>query len=290
MHSGSPVSVDGAFQDAMKRFQAAGIDSARIDARLLLGLVLGGGAEQVLAQSGRNLTEAEAGQMEALVQRREAREPISHILGTREFWSLPFRVTAATLTPRPDTETIVEAALEGVAGPPKRVLDLGTGSGCILLALLSEWKDAHGLGLDASLEALDVAKENAATLGFAARAEFVLGDWNQPHWTRDLGGPFDVVVSNPPYILDGDVAALDADVREFEPRGALVGGPDGLDAYRAIIKGLPGLLTPGGLVVFEVGVNQAGDVSKLLKESNFVRIEQAQDLAGIERAVVARLA
>jgi len=288
MHSGSPVSVDGAFQDAMKRFQAAGVDSARIDARLLLGFVLGGGAEQVLAQSGRDLTEAEAGQMETLVQRREAREPISHILGTREFWSLPFKVTAATLTPRPDTETIVEAALEGIAEPPQRVLDLGTGSGCILLALLSEWKDAEGLGVDASLEALNVAKENATTLGFAKRARFVLGDWNQAHWTRDLGGPFDVVVSNPPYILDGDVAKLDADVRDFEPRRALVGGADGLGAYRAIIKGLPELLMPGGLVVFEVGVNQAEDVANLLMERNFSRIEQRRDLAGIQRAVMAR--
>lgn len=288
MTTSSTVSVDGAFQDAMKRFEDAGIDSSRIDARLLLGFVLGGGAEQVLAQSGRDLTQAESQHLEDLVRRRAKREPISHILGTREFWSLPFKVTAATLTPRPDTETVIDAALDAVTQPPRRVLDLGTGSGCILLALLSEWKDAQGLGMDASQEALDVAKENAATLGLNERAQFVLGDWTAPHWVRDLGAPFDVVVSNPPYILDGDVAKLDVDVRDFEPTGALVGGPDGLDAYRAIVDSLPEILAPLGLVIFEVGINQAEDVSNILINKGFSVVERRRDLSGIERAVVAR--
>lgn len=293
MTTSSTVSVDGAFQDAMKRFEDAGIDSARIDARLLLGFVLGGGAEQVLAQSGRDLTQAESRHLEDLVRRRATREPISHILGTREFWSLPIKVTAATLTPRPDTETVIDAALDAVTQPPRRVLDLGTGSGCILLALLSEWKDAQGLGMDASQEALDVAKENAASLGLDERAQFVLGDWTAPHWVRDLGTrnlgtPFDVVVSNPPYILDGDVAKLDVDVRDFEPRGALVGGPDGLDAYRAIVDSLPEILAPLGLVIFEVGINQAEDVSNILINKGFSVVERRRDLSGIERAVVAR--
>ena len=288
MTSGSTLSVDGAFQDAKKRFEHADIDSARIDARLLLGFVLGGGAEQVLAQSGRDLTRSEAQHFEDLVQRRAQREPISHILGTREFWSLPFKVTAATLTPRPDTETLIEAALDAVTQPPRRVLDLGAGTGCILLALLSEWKDAQGLGVDASAEALNVAKENAVALGLEGRAQFVLGDWNTAHWMQNLGGPFDVVVSNPPYILDGDVAGLDRDVRNFEPRAALVGGPDGLDAYRAIAAGLDKILTPGGLVIFEVGIHQAEDVANILTNKGLSCVERRRDLGGIERAVVAR--
>ena len=288
MTSGSTLSVDGAFQDAKKRFENAGIDSARIDARLLLGFVLGGGAEQVLAQSGRDLTHSEAQHFEDLVQRRVQREPISHILGTREFWSLPFKVTAATLTPRPDTETLIEAALDTVTQAPLRVLDLGTGTGCILLALLSEWKNAQGLGVDASGLALNVAKENALALGLEGRAQFVMGDWNTAHWTQNLGGPFDVVVSNPPYILDGDVSSLDSDVRDFEPRAALVGGPDGLDAYRAIAAGLDKILTPGGLVIFEVGIHQAEDVANILTNKGFSSVECRRDLGGIERAVVAR--
>lgn len=293
MTTSSTVSVDGAFQGAMKRFEDADIDSSRIDARLLLGFVLGGGAEQVLAQSGRDLTQIESRHLEDLVRRRAKREPISHILGTREFWSLPFKVTAATLTPRPDTETLIDAALDAVSQAPRRVLDLGTGSGCILLALLSEWRGAQGLGMDASQEALDVAKENAASLGLDERAQFVLGDWTAPHWVRDLGArdlgaPFDVVVSNPPYILDGDVAKLDVDVRDFEPRGALVGGPDGLDAYRAIVDSVAEILAPSGLVIFEVGINQAEDVSNMLINKGFSVVERRRDLSGIERAVVAR--
>lgn len=288
MTSGSPLSVDGAFQDAKTRFEDVGIDSARIDARLLLGFVLGGGAEQVLAQSGRDLTPTEAQHLEDLVQRRAAREPISHILGAREFWSLPFKVTAATLTPRPDTETLIEAALDTVTQPPRRVLDLGTGTGCILLALLSEWKDAQGLGVDASAEALNVAKENAVALGLEHRAQFVLGDWNTAHWTQHLGGPFDVVMSNPPYILESDMPGLDSGVRDFEPRAALLGGSDGLDAYRAIVAGLDKILTPGGLVIFEVGIHQADDVASILKNRGFSGIERRRDLSGIERAVLAR--
>jgi len=283
-----PQSVDAAFKEAWRRFGAVDIDSARIDARLLMGAVLGGGVERVLAERDRDLTPDESQLFDQYVKRRESFEPISQILGEKEFWSLPFKVTPATLTPRPDTETIVEAALETVDTPPKRLLDLGTGSGCIVLALLSEWKQTEGVGVDASPEALAVAMENADILGLLNRTTFHQADWRLKDWQSDLGGLFDVVVSNPPYIPDGDIEGLDADVRTFEPLSALAGGKDGLNAYREIIAELPNVLAKGGLVVFEVGIGQADDVLKLLVFAGFEKVEKRQDLAGIARAIMAR--
>jgi release factor glutamine methyltransferase len=201
-------------------------------------------------------------------------------------------VTKDTLTPRPDTETLIEALLDQVAEPPARVLDLGTGTGCIVLALLSEWSDAVGVGIDASAEALKVAKENAVSLDLKRRVRFSRADWTQAHWALTLiqkfGGPFDVVVSNPPYIPEDDIAGLDEDVRAFEPLRALDGGADGLDAYRIIVESVRVLLVPGGLVAFEVGAGQADAVAKLLTDAGLNLLERRKDLAGIERVVVAR--
>lgn len=285
--------VDQAFREAWNRLEQAGIDSARMDARLLLGHVLGGGAERVLAEKGRTLTPDEAQAFERLLSRRLSREPISYILGRREFWSLDFKVTPATLTPRPDTETLVEAVLEHASVPVADVLDLGTGSGCIVLALLSEWRDARGVGVDASADALAVARENAASLAqsgsiLADHARFVLADWTEPDWARDVGGPFDVVVSNPPYIPAGDMDGLDEDVRGFEPLTALVGGLDGLDAYRAIVKNVQGMVRSNGILAFEVGIGQADDVASILASAGYNVLEKRKDLAGIARVVVAR--
>jgi release factor glutamine methyltransferase len=282
------MSVDAAFKEAWKRFQAANIDSARIDARVLLGSVLGGGAEQVLAQSDRDLTAEESELFESYVRCREGLQPVSQILGEREFWSLAFKVSPHTLTPRPDTETIIEAALACVDKPPHRILDLGTGSGCILLALLSEWKNAFGVGVDACPNALAVAVENAQALGMAQRTRFTQADWHEYKWYENVEAPFDMVVSNPPYIPDADIEGLDADVRDFEPRTALAGGIDGLDSYRKIIADLPKVLRCGGWVVFEVGINQASEVTKLLVKAGFEPLENRFDLSGIERAIVAR--
>lgn len=282
------ATVDQAFRAAWKRLESAGIDTARLDARLLVGRVLGGGAEKVLSEGARALSATEAAQLETLVNRRANREPMSHILGAREFWSLDFKVTSATLTPRPDTEILIETALDLASRPVRRVLDLGTGTGCILLALLSEWPDARGVGVDASGDALAVARHNAETLGLAARARFAAADWRDEDSLATLGGPFDVVVSNPPYIPAGDIAALEADVRDYEPRAALDGGADGLDAYRAIIARLDGLLAPAGLAVFEVGAGQASDVAALLSDAGFAVAERRRDLGGIERVVAAR--
>ena len=280
--------VDQAFRDAWQRLEQAGIESARTDARLLLGHVLGGGAERVLAEKGRALTVAEEGQLNALLERRLAREPMSHIRGYREFWSLNFKVTNATLTPRPDTETLIEALLDQAPKSVASVLDLGTGSGCIVLALLSEWTDASGVGVDASPDALSVATENAQSLNMAERVNFVQADWTADAWATDLGGPFDVVVSNPPYIPADDIGGLDADVRDFEPMSALDGGVDGLDAYRTIVSGGHDLIAKGGVLAFEVGIGQARDVADLMANAGFTVLEIRKDLGGIERAVVGR--
>ena len=285
-HSGSGLEVDQAFRGAWQRLEQAGIESARTDARLLLGMVLGGGAERVLAEKGRALTADETARFEALLIRRLTHEPMSYIRGSREFWSLDFKVTPATLTPRPDTETLVEAVLDHAQQPVTKVLDLGTGSGCIVLALLSEWPNAQGVGVDASMEALSVAGENARSLGLNKRAHFKQANWTEAAWSRDLGAPFDVVVSNPPYIPADDIDALDEDVRAFEPLAALDGGADGLDAYRTIIASGAALVAPGGLLAFEVGIGQAEDVANLLKNAGFTVLETRKDLAGIARAVV----
>lgn len=286
--AGSGAEVDQAFRDAWNRLEQAGIESARTDARLLLGMVLGGGAERVLAEKGRALTADETTRFEALIQRRLAHEPVSQIRGTREFWSLEFKVTRDTLTPRPDTETLIEALLDHAPPAVANVLDLGTGTGCILLALLSEWPDAQGVGVDASLNALAVAQENAQVFGLEPRARFVHADWTHAGWTRDLGASFDVVVSNPPYIPGGDIAGLDKDVRDFEPLGALDGGADGLDAYRTIVNAAFNLVAKGGILAFEVGIGQAGAVADLMTDAGFKVLEKRKDLGGIERAVVAQ--
>lgn len=270
----------------------AGINEPVFEARILLGFVLGGGAERVLADRDEQLTPAQAQALAEALNQRCRRVPMAQIVGVREFWSLAFKVTSDTLTPRPDTETLVEAVVDFCppthAQTPKRILDLGTGTGCILLALLSEWPDAIGIGVDASRAALKVAEDNSRTLGLAERVRFVDADWTKPDWTRALGRAFDVVVSNPPYIVASDIEALEPDVRDFEPRAALDGGQDGLDAYRAIVAELPVLLTPGGLVGFEIGLGQGADVAALLRAVGLEEINQRADLGGITRVVLAR--
>ncbi|MCW8916447.1 MAG: peptide chain release factor N(5)-glutamine methyltransferase [Magnetovibrio sp.] len=266
--------------------KAANIDEPVMETRMLLGFVLGGGPERVLADRDNTLTSQQSKLLSDIVGQRSHRVPMSHILGQREFWSMIFKVTGDTLTPRPDTETLVEAVLENVSPPPKRILDLGTGTGCILLALLSEWGDAQGVGVDVSDKALAVALDNAQSHKLDVRASFVKNDWEQSEWTDVWSEPFDVVVSNPPYIPQADIANLDVDVRDYEPMSALVGGDDGLDAYRRITDGLNSLISPGGVVGFEVGIDQAGDVAGILERAGFRVLETRNDLGGIPRAVI----
>jgi release factor glutamine methyltransferase len=251
-----------------KRLAAAGVDTSRLDARLLWQE----------AQRGEGDV---AALFESLVARRERREPIAYILGRKEFWSLDFAVGPGVLVPRPDTETLIEEALRVVPdrSASLRIADLGTGSGAILIAALTEFPNASGLGFESSPVAHRYALQNAARL-IGDRAEIRLRDWAQAQ------GPFDLVFSNPPYIPSADIESLAPDVARHEPKQALDGGPDGLAAYRALAELLPGLLRPGGHALLEIGLGQAAAMGTLFPSLEIVRI--APDLSGIPRCVILR--
>lgn len=252
------LTVADVLTKAVVPLRAAEIEGARRDARILLGHVIGAGR----AMTARDVvSDDEQARFEALIARRAAREPVSRIIGSREFWSRNFRLSAATLDPRPDTETLIDAALSLVASrsAPLGILDLGTGTGCILLALLSELPNARGHGSDASGAAIGVARENAVALGLGARATFSVGDW-----CRDLSGVFDLIVSNPPYIPSAEIASLEPEVSRFDPRAALDGGPDGLEAYRRIAVEAARHVAESGALLLEVGQNQAPAVEAIL--------------------------
>jgi release factor glutamine methyltransferase len=266
------------------RLAAAGIERAHGEAWVLLAAATGRGRAELIAGVGGTLDTTQTARLERLVRRRLAREPIAYILGEKEFWSLAFEVGPAVLVPRPETETVVEAVLDRIGertGAP-RILDLGTGSGCLLLALLSELPNATGLGVDASSAALAIAARNATRLGLADRCAFRSG-----HWGQRLQGAFEIIVSNPPYIAEGDWPGLQPEIRGFEPKAALVAGPDGLAAYRALAPDCTGLLAPHGLCALEIGCGQGDAVAGILKGYGLHVTKRYRDLAGIERCVVA---
>ena len=265
---------------AAERMSEAGIEGGRLDARILLAQAMQITRDELIAASRKPTTD-EAERFEALIRRRLAREPIAYITGRKEFWSLDFAVGPGVLVPRPDTETLIEAALnlDLDRDAPLRVADLGTGSGAILIALLKQFPNARGTGFERSAPALAFAKANLKTHGLEKRGEIVGGDWNEAP-----AGAFDLILSNPPYIPSHQIEALEPDVRLHEPRAALDGGLDGLDAYRALAKLLPGLLRPGGLALLELGQGQAEAAAALFPELVLVRI--VPDLAGISRVLV----
>ena len=272
-------------------FRRAGLDSPELDARLLVGHALGLDHTGLTIESGRSLGDDPARALAALAARRLGREPVARILGVKEFWGLPLRLNEATLVPRPETETVVEAALAAIdpqgAGPRTRALriaDLGTGSGALLLALLTELPNATGIGTDISREALEAARDNAGRLGLAARAAFAASDFGAA-----LTGTFDLMVSNPPYIASGDIAMLAPEVRH-DPRRALDGGADGLACYRTIAGQAPELLKPTGHLVVELGIGQEPDVAALFRAAGLAPSSARRDLAGIPRALHARVA
>jgi release factor glutamine methyltransferase len=281
--------LDEARRDIRTRLQAAGIETPELDARLLLEDVLQLDLTGLMIANTRKLDAREAAALEALTARRIAGEPVARILGHKEFWGLPLALSPATLVPRPDTETVVEAALELLKHEDRlndalRIADLGTGSGAILLALLSELPNAHGIGTDINPEAIKTATANAAALGLGDRATFLVCDY-----ASALHAPFDLIVSNPPYIPSRDIDDLAIEVRAHDPRLALDGGADGLDAYRVIAPAAFELLAPGGVVVVEVGQGQEGDVARLMAEKGLDQGAPAKaDLNGIPRAVMAR--
>jgi release factor glutamine methyltransferase len=270
-----------------ERLSAAGVETARGDAWLLAAAATGRARASLMA-GGPNLpSAAELARLDELARRRCAREPIAYILGEKEFWSLPFQVSPAALIPRPETETVVEAALAQVRDrrASLRILDLGTGCGCLFLALLSELPRATGLGVDLSPSALRLASVNAGRLKLAPRARF-----ERRSWARGLDCVFDLIVSNPPYVGTADLARLAPEVRDFEPQLALVAGPDGLDAYRTLLPDCARLLAPGGALALEIGQGQGNAVAALLARHGFALVERRPDLAGIERCLVAQAA
>jgi release factor glutamine methyltransferase len=283
------LTVEAARRELASRLKSASIESAELDARLLVGAVMEFDLTGIITAADRRLTPEQADHLEQLARRRLAGEPVARILGHKEFWSLPLQLSPATLVPRPDTETIVEFALEILRADdriehPLRIADLGTGSGAILFALLFELPKAQGYGTDLSLEALKTARANAARLGLADRASFVRCDY-----AAGLAGPFDLIVSNPPYIPSGDIAGLSVEVRDHDPIAALDGGTDGLDAYRALIPETAAVLVPGGLLIVEVGQGQSRDVEALMTASGLAPEGSPRpDLAGIERGVAGR--
>ena len=269
----------------------AGVEQARRDARLLLAAAGETSVEQVFGYPERPLDPVARQRFDGFLQRRAAREPVSRVLGRREFWGLEFVLAPATLDPRPDSELLVETLVEELAADPGSgrdpgpvsILDLGTGSGCLLLALLSALPKAWGVGLDLSPEAVAVARNNARRLGLADRAGFAVGDWTAP-----IGGIWKAIVSNPPYIKESEISDLAPEVRLYEPQGALAGGPDGLAAYRSLAPGAAKLLAPDGVLALEVGADQAQAVAGLLRASGFGEVANAPRPGGESSAVSLR--
>ncbi len=269
--------VETLLRDARGKLAAAGIPAPRSEARILLQAVLDRPAEMLIRAPETPVAGASAERFLVLVGRRAEREPVSRILGQREFWSLGLSVTADTLDPRPDSEAVVAAAL-GWCGPrsgPLRVLDLGTGTGCLLLAVLGELPDASGMGTDIAAGAVATAARNAAGLGLSARASFRCADWD---WGVD--GAFDLIVSNPPYIPSATIEGLEPEVARWEPRAALDGGRDGLDAYRRLAPAIVRRLAPDGAAFLEIGAGQGKAVEAIMAESGLARFAQNADLAG----------
>jgi len=257
-------------------------DTARLDAEILMAHALGVTRSELLL---RHMRDAAPANFAALIERRARHEPVAYITGEQEFYGRTFAVSSAVLIPRADSETVIEAARDAMGEKsPRRILDLGTGSGALLLTVLAELPEADGIGIDASRAALAVAARNAERLGLSERAEMREADWARPGWADPLGR-FDLIIANPPYVEDS--AQLDPSVHDYEPHGALYSGPEGLEDYRTLIPQLPALLEPGGIAVLEIGHAQAGAVSAIAATAGFTA-ELRRDLAGRARALVLR--
>jgi release factor glutamine methyltransferase len=267
---------------AIETLKNVGIDNPQLDARILACHALGIDRAELLSQSQRPLSEYEVQSLTTLIARRVEHESVARIVGKREFWGLGFGLNEATLEPRPDSESLIEAVLTLAPRTTQRILDLGTGTGCLLLSLLHELPDATGLGVDIAPRAVDQATRNAATLGLDQRAAFCTGNW-----LDGINEKFDIIVSNPPYIPAPEIPSLMRDVRDHDPMLALDGGADGLAPYRLLIPLLADFLTPNGIAAFEFGQHQASDVANLFKANKFARIKVRKDLAGIERCITA---
>lgn len=276
-------SATDALRDAVMALQQARVETASLDARLLLQHVLGVSREALLNDTRLSLTPSQRAYYQTLIEKRIRRQPVAQLTGSREFWGITFKVSAATLDPRPDSETLIEAVLERIQNRETAlsVLDLGTGTGCLLLTLLAEYKQAQGVGVDISDEALIVARDNALALGQRWRAKFMRSDWAEA-----VEGVFDVIISNPPYIATRAIGGLMPEVSLYEPKLALDGGKDGLDCYRTILSQLKRLLKQDGLAVLEIGMGQEKELENLARAEGLRVTGMKKDMAGITRCVV----
>ena len=260
---GGGGTVDQAIRAATQRL-GPGTDSARFDAELLMAHALGTSRSDMFLK---RMGDPASAQFDALIERRAAHEPVAYIIGEAHFWGLRLAVSPAVLVPRADSETLIEAASTALATrPPQRILDLGTGSGCLLLAALNEWPAADGVGIDSSGGALAVAARNADQHGRPGQISLLLRNWHEHSWQSGLGR-FDLILANPPYVETA--AALEPTVRDHEPASALFAGPEGLDDYRVLIPQLPALLADGGVAMIEIGATQAGPVSAIAAQAGF---------------------
>jgi len=257
--------------------------TSELDARILLEHCLGLTTEKLFSSKDRILSSSEQKNFDDLIERRKNREPVAQIIGRRSFWKEEFKTTCDTLDPRPDSETLIESVLKFF--PDKtaslKILDLGTGTGCLLLSLLGEYKSAVGTGADISEKALSVAKENASALGFKNRSEFIISDWG-----NSVKGKFDIIICNPPYIKHKDIKNLMPEVYNYDPHIALDGGNSGLDAYQKIIPQLLNLPNKNGVAFLEIGQNQENDISQIIQENGFSIAAMERDLGGIIRCLV----
>lgn len=280
----TPGSLSDLLAEVRLRLAAAGIPEAASDARHLVSGLLGLGSAELLTRPERPIGAEEWDRVRAALERRINREPVHRILGRREFYGLELALSAETLEPRPDTEILVDVALPYLRQKPgARFVDFGTGTGAIALALLSECPDCTGVGVDLSEDALATARANAESLGLADRFTAV-----KSNWSADIHETFDLVVSNPPYIATADIAALQPEVRIFDPLLALDGGSDGLDAYRSLATESTALLAPEGVIVLEIGFDQKDSVTALFEAAGFQRISATRDLGGQGRVLVFR--
>ena len=274
------MTLDQALRAAVADLNAAGVPGAGRDARLLLASALDVPSDRISLMRGDALAEPAFRRFNDLVAQRCAGKPVSKIIGRRLFWGRSFRVTEDVLDPRPESETLIATALD--LGPRGRILDLGTGSGILALTLLAEWPDAQGMATDISDKALAVCAKNPAFLGVHDRLGLVRGDWFAP-----VQGRFDLILSNPPYIAADEMPDLSREVRDHDPEIALTPGGDGLDAYRAITSAARTYMTPGGVLLFEIGPRQGAAVAGMLKDRGFTDVEIRPDMDGRDRVVLA---
>ncbi len=279
-------------RSATETLLKAGCDTPRLDAEVLLMDTLSWERAELVSRTGDVVGQQQLTAFLQRIRRRKAREPVAHILGRKEFWSLEFCVSDQVLVPRPDSEVLIETCLRHFADrnhEPLRILDLGTGSGCLILTLLTEFPNATGLAIDVSCEALSIASSNAVRHGLSERVTFLEGDWYDAIDRSHERQKFDLIVANPPYISTAELAGLMPEVTNFEPRIALDGGENGLAAYETIIFAAPDFLVNNGALALELGFGQAESVSLLLRAQSFIDIGLQKDLAGFERCAIATI-